>query len=164
MNGILSALIVLSFAATAPLAAQCRESHVSDHQDSAGAEGVNRLLGQWADAVQAGDLGAITALVTEDAEFWSNGAAPLVGREPLRAAFADVFAAYRLVQRFECAELVLRGDLAFMRGTEHNTLHPIDGGPPIVQEQRAFSVMRRGPEGTWRFWRGMTNIPPESDR
>ena len=103
-------------------------------------------------------------LVTEDAEFWSNGAHPLVGRDSLRAALAGVFARFRFTQRFERAELVIRGDLAFMRGMERNTLYPIDGSPPTAQEQRAFSVMRRGPDGRWRFWRGMTNIPPKPNQ
>jgi ketosteroid isomerase-like protein len=103
-------------------------------------------------------------LVTDDAEFWSNGAVPLVGREPLRAAFAGVFERFHFTQQFYCTELVIRDDLAFMRGTERNTLRPLDGSAPVAQEQRAFSLMRRGPDGTWRFWRGMTNIPPKTDQ
>jgi hypothetical protein len=27
--------------------------------------------------------------------------------------------------------------------------------------QRAFSILFRGPDGAWRFARGMTNQPPE---
>lgn len=134
---------------------------MTDPQESAEAAAVNRLLTQWAEAVQSGDPEAITALVTEDAEFWSNSAPPLTGREALRAAFAGLFSRFRLAQRFDCFELVVSGNLAFVRGMEHNTLEPLEGGPPIVRQQRAFSVLRRAPEGTWRFWRGMTNLPPQ---
>ncbi|HEV2855099.1 MAG TPA: nuclear transport factor 2 family protein [Thermoanaerobaculia bacterium] len=132
-----------------------------DPQEAAEVAAVNRLLADWAEAVQGGDLEVITTLVTDDAEFWSNGAAPLMGREALRAAFAGLFSRFRLEQRFDCFDLVVRGDLAFVRGMEHNTLDPLDGSPPVVRQQRAFSVMRRDPDGTWRFWRGMTNLPPQ---
>jgi len=134
---------------------------MTDPQEATEAAAVNRLLAQWAEAARGGDPEAIIALVTDDAEFWSNGAPPLTGQEALRAAFAGLFSRFRLAQRFDCFDLVVSGDLAFVRGMEHNTLEPLDGGPPIVRQQRAFSVLRRDPDGSWRFWRGMTNLPPQ---
>jgi uncharacterized protein (TIGR02246 family) len=123
-------------------------------------EGVYALLDAWRDALREGDIDAVATLVTEDAEFWSHGTAPLIGRAALGDAFRPFFTNYQLLQEFECHELVVRGDLAFMRGLERNRLVPHAGGETMEIQQRAFSVIRRGADGRWRFSRGMTNEPP----
>jgi uncharacterized protein (TIGR02246 family) len=131
--------------------------------DSAASEAVREiytLLDRWREAVREGDIQAVINLVTEDAEFWSHGAASVTGRAALAEAFRPFFTNYELLQEFECHELVVRGDLAFMRGLEINRLVPRAGGDTVEVQQRAFSVMRRSADGRWRFARGMTNQPP----
>ncbi len=132
-------------------------------RDSGEIDAVGRLLARWAGAVAVGNLDRIADLVAPDGEFWSPGAAPLVGRKAVRAAFAGILERYRFEQYFECAEIVVRDDLAFVRGIEHNRLHPRDGGAPIEKQQRAFSILRREADGEWRFWRGMTHLPPAAE-
>jgi uncharacterized protein (TIGR02246 family) len=124
---------------------------------------VERTLAQWSEAVRGGDLETVVEMVTEDAEFWTHGAPALVGREAVRAAFGPVFAGFEMVQDFKLLELVVQGDLAFVRGVETNRLRARDGDASIERTQRAFSVLRRGGDGRWRFARGMTNLPPEED-
>ena len=127
--------------------------------DSPDAE-IDRTLAEWADAFQRGDIAALVALVSEDAEFWTNGAPPVVGRKQLKRAFEDFFAQFSAVQRFEEVERTVIGDFAFLRGEEVNTLTPNGGGDAFEYRQRAFSILRRGDDGRWRFWRGMTNQGP----
>jgi uncharacterized protein (TIGR02246 family) len=121
---------------------------------------IDRLFQEWSEAVHRGDAQALADLITEDAEFWSHGAAPLKGREETIARMATFFQGHDLHQVFERTEIVVSGDLAFVRGTEINRVVPRDGEPMEVR-QRAFSVLFRGPDGVWRFARGMTNRPPE---
>jgi uncharacterized protein (TIGR02246 family) len=118
------------------------------------------LLDAWRGALREADMEAVTNLVTEDAEFWSQGAVALTGRRALADAFRPFLTGYELLQDFDCHELIVRGDLAFMRGLEWNRLESRSGGETIEVQQRAFSVMRRGTEGRWRFARGMTNEAP----
>jgi ketosteroid isomerase-like protein len=40
---------------------------------------------------------------------------------------------------------------------EHNRVTP-RGGEPVEISQRAFMVLRREPDGRWRYARGMTNL------
>jgi len=127
--------------------------------DSPGVE-IDRTLTEWADAIRRGDTAALVALVSEDAEFWTHGAPPVVGREQLESAFKAFFAEYSAVQRFEEKERTVVGDYAFLRGEEVNTLTPKTGGEKFEYRQRAFSILRRGDDGRWRFWRGMTNQGP----
>lgn len=123
-------------------------------------EEIDRLFREWAEAGRRGDAHALAQMVTEDAEFWSQGAPPLQGRDEVVARMAAFFETYEIDQGFERQELVLSGDLAFVRGMEVNRVTPRDGAPALEIRQRAFSVLFRGPDG-WRFARGMTHKPPE---
>ncbi|UCC71356.1 MAG: SgcJ/EcaC family oxidoreductase [Gemmatimonadota bacterium] len=122
---------------------------------------VYTLIDSWVSSVQAADIEALARLVTPDATFWTHGAPELAGRDALAAAFGPVFARYSMEQDFRCEELVVSGDMGFMRGTEFNRLIPRREGPAIERQQRAFSIIRRGADGRWRFAHGMTNLAPD---
>lgn len=115
------------------------------------------LLDQWRQAVLDGSTEAVVNLVTADAVFWTHGAEPLVGKKALADAFAPFFENFIFMQDYECHELIVRGDRAFMRGLERNKRIPRAGGDAVLVQQRAFSVLRRSADGQWRFARGMTN-------
>jgi uncharacterized protein (TIGR02246 family) len=132
-------------------------------QESTAEEAIERLFQEWAEAGKRGDAEAMAEMVTEDAEFWSQGVAPLLGRESVRTRMAPFFETYEIDQGFERQEMVVSGDLAFVRGMEVNRVTPRDGAPPLEIRQRAFSVLFRGTDGRWRFARGMTNKPPEGE-
>jgi uncharacterized protein (TIGR02246 family) len=129
--------------------------------ETRGDRAIEQLFRDWADAVRRGDARALADLMTEDAEFWSHGAAPLRGREETVTRMASFFQSYALDQVFERTEIAVSGDLAFVRGMEVNRLAPRDGGEPLEVRQRAFSILFRGADGAWRFARGMTNRPPD---
>jgi uncharacterized protein (TIGR02246 family) len=129
--------------------------------DTRAAPGIEALLADWREAIATGSVEELAGLVTEDAEFWSPGQPTLRGREALRAAFEPVFARYGMDQEFRCRELIVAGEWAFLRGLEVNRLTARETGEETVVRQRAFSLVRRGPDGAWRFHRGMTNPPPE---
>lgn len=122
---------------------------------------IEQLFHDWAEAGRRRDAHALAQMVTEDAEFWSQGAAPLQGREAVVDRMTTFFESYEIDQGFERQELVVSGDLAFVRGMERNRVVPRDGGAELEVCQRAFSILFRGPDGLWRFARGMTHKPPE---
>jgi uncharacterized protein (TIGR02246 family) len=121
---------------------------------------IEALFARWAAAVASKDVDTLVGLVTEDAELWSHGAAPLTGRSAVRATFEAFFSRFDFRQDFELVELIVFADAAFARGVEHNHLHPLAGGDDVERPQRAFMLIRREPDGEWRFARGMTNLPP----
>lgn len=131
------------------------------NQDMTPVEVINETLARWAAAIAEADLDKIGALVTEDAVFWTHGQPPVNGRDALVQAFEPFFAQYTMQQSFECEELLVFDDHAFMRGLERNRLVSRDGEETMEVRQRAFSILRRGADGEWRFARGMTNLPPE---
>lgn len=123
---------------------------------------IGEVFRAWVEAGRRGDAGALAALVTEDAEFWTHGAAAVRGRDAVRATMTSFFARFALAQDFEREELLLDGDLAVVRGVEVNRVTPRDGSPALEIRQRSFSVLFREADGAWRFARGMTNRPPEA--
>jgi len=124
---------------------------------------IDALFEQWKAAVAARDVERVAALVADDCEFWSNAAPPMRGKDAVRTTLREFYRRFEHRQEFERHELVVRGDLAFVRGIEDNVLRPADGGAEIRQRQRAFVVIRRDGDGRWRFARGMTNqLPPET--
>jgi uncharacterized protein (TIGR02246 family) len=159
MRYFLSPRLIWILAVVGLAAIACSE-RLSPPIEDASANEIDRTLTEWAAAVEDGDAQALVALVSEDAEFWTHGAAPMTGREELENAFVAFFNQYDAVQRFQESERTVAGDIAFLRGEEVNILTPKTGGEVFEYRQRAFSVMRRGDDGRWRFWRGMTNQGP----
>lgn len=131
--------------------------------DAEAVNGINQTLEAWRNAVSAGDARTLAGLVTRDAEFWTHGQIPLAGRDSVRGAFQSLFDQYDFDQSFECHELVLSGDWAFLRGLEKNRLTSRTTDDTTHVRQRAFSLMHRDADGVWRFARGMTNLPPEHE-
>ena len=119
---------------------------------------IDETFAAWMEAGKEGDVETLISLVTEDAEFWTHGAPAIKGREAATAMFLAAFARYALEQRFESYERIVTDGWAFEGGLERNTVTPRDGGEPIRYDQRAFMVLRREPDGRWRYARGMTNL------
>lgn len=137
---------------------------MDETQRQADEEAIGRLFRDWAEAGRRGEAEVLATLVTEDAEFWTQGSAAVRGRAAVRATMAAFFERFELEQDFEREELLLDGDLALVRGVEVNRVRPRDGSPPLAVteiRQRAFSILLRGADGAWRFARGMTNRPPD---
>jgi uncharacterized protein (TIGR02246 family) len=143
---LILSLVLLSGCATAPPA-----------DDSTA---VNNLLNRWSAALKKGDARAVASMVTEDAEFWSAGAPPLIGREAVKKRFEEFFAQYVLVQEFEEVDRTTGRDHIIVRGIEHNFLTAKATNEKLETAQRAMSIIRRDRDGRWRFARGMTNFGP----
>lgn len=122
---------------------------------------IETVMADWEIAVLQVDFATLGSLVTADAEFWTHGAEPLVGREALIAVFKPFLAQYEMQQNYDCQELVITGDWAFIRGLEVNELKDRISGEVTISKQRAFSVLKKDDHDQWRFARGMTNRPPE---
>jgi uncharacterized protein (TIGR02246 family) len=126
-------------------------------------DAIDALFEAWKSALASKNVEALVAMVTEDAEFWSNAAPPLVGRKAVRAVLNTFLAQYDHRQEFDRLEILVAPDLAFVRGIEHNYIRPVGGGPETRHLQRAFMVIRREPNSGWRFARGMTNLLPAEE-
>jgi len=122
---------------------------------------IDALRDAWIAAVKRRDPSALADLLTDDYEVWSGGAAAMTGPAAAAAAMGAALARFDIEQSLEVVETVVSGDWAFERGIERMRLTPRGGGDVQSFEQRAFLIMRRGPDGRWRYARGMTAAMPK---
>jgi len=133
--------------------------------DSAGARGasdssgIDALYVAWRKAMQRGDVDAILGLLTPDYVLWAPEK-PAIGLTELQPLLAAALAAYEIESTFEREERIVSGDLAVERGWDVQKIKPRAGGPARTQRQRIFVVLRRTPEGVWRFARGISQAGP----
>ncbi|MDQ3138826.1 MAG: DUF4440 domain-containing protein [Gemmatimonadota bacterium] len=106
----------------------------------------------FATAVGAGDAAGVAAVYTADARLMPPNAATIEGREGIQKFWGGFLAAYQLRIDLSADEVEGRGDLAYMRG--HFRL---DGtskakdGAPIHDQGKYLEILRRQPDGTWRY-------------
>jgi uncharacterized protein (TIGR02246 family) len=120
---------------------------------------IDALYEAWREAFQRQDVDAIVSLLATDYVLWAPGI-PAMGREELRPRLAAALAAHEIFPAFEREERIVSGDLAFDRGWDVQQFRPRAGGEMQAQRQRVFLVLRREPDGVWRFARGMSQPGP----
>lgn len=112
-----------------------------------------RFLAAW----NAADVEALGAWMAEDAIEMPPDGPPLVGRAAMLQGLRDYFAEFDAVQTATTDEVVVRGDLAVLRGTWRLTETPRAGGPPVERSGKWLDVQRRTADGSWKTWRWMWN-------
>jgi uncharacterized protein (TIGR02246 family) len=115
------------------------------------------LVDQWTAGVKAKDSTALASLVTEDCIFLAPNAPPMRGRLTVEQLYRSLFTRYDLVQMIRFEETQLMGDWAFAWGVDDITMKPIDGADSVHFVGHGMSILRREPDGTWRFARGINN-------
>ena len=100
----------------------------------------------------AGDAAGLAALYLADASLMPPNAATIRGRDGIQkfwGAFAD---AYRIRITVTADEVEGHGDLAYARGHYTLDLTPkAKGGAPEHDEGKYLEILRRQPDGTWRY-------------
>ena len=121
---------------------------------------IDDLYAEWIAAFRRKDVDAIIALLTEDYTLWAPGKPPMTDRESLRPAMIAAFRDFDLEPAFERDAQFVSGDLAVDLGWDVQTITPRAGGEPKTMRQRVAVVLRRDPDGRWRFARGITQPGP----
>ena len=107
---------------------------------------VDRL---FAEALSSGDLEGALAMYEPDACFDDGDGSPAYGHEQIMAKLADLIA---LDPTLDCYEIdvVENGDMAVLRARWTFSGTNSDGASFDLQG-RSIEVVRRQPDGTWRF-------------
>lgn len=109
-------------------------------------EDCDRLFGEYA---SAGDLDALLSLYEPGACLTGPDGTVAVGYEAIRALLAG-FAGGAVTMHMNVVKVVRGGDLAVLTNDWRATgRHP--DGSPLEISGRAIEVVRRQPDGTWRF-------------
>lgn len=109
-------------------------------------EDCDRLFGEY---VNAGRLDELLDLYEDDAVLVQQDGSAARGREALRAALAPMLAAGARMH-MHVVRSVRAGDVALLHNDWTMTATAPDGSA-VRAEGRALEVVRRQPDGSWRF-------------
>jgi len=105
------------------------------------------------------DLDTWLATITDDAVLvTANG--PIAGKPALREFFAESFSTYDWDGHWTLESIEISGNLAVVWGPIETTLSPWDGGEASRRVGYHMDVLRRHPDGTWKFtwWMVQQNV------
>ena len=126
-------------------------------------QAIRKLTEDWLAAVRAKDIPRLSSMVTDDAIFMPPGLPPIRGKQAVETMYKSFFPQFASVeQTVSIEEIEVAGDWAFAWGTEQFVLVPQAGGAPIEMQGKGMSILRRQPDGSWKFARGINNTMPKS--
>jgi ketosteroid isomerase-like protein len=106
----------------------------------------------FASTAEAGNAAGVAATYVPDAQLMPPNAPTIKGREAIQKFWGGLLGAYQLKFQVAADEVEGRGDLAYARG--HYLLDgtpKAKGGAPIHDEGKFLEILRRQPDGTWRY-------------
>jgi len=103
-------------------------------------------------AMGAGDAAGVAALYLPDARLLPPNAPRIEGREAIQRFWGGFVDAYQLKITVTSDEVEGRGDLAYARGRFTLDATPkAAGAAPLHDEGKFLVVLRRQPDGSWRY-------------
>ena len=120
---------------------------------------IHELHATWINAVNAGDLPRLLALVTDDLVLLNPGGAP-TGREGFAATFSGAHQQLLIDCRSELEEVVVVGDVAYTRARDTLSVTPRTGGAATQLAGHRLTVYRRQPDGRWLLARDAHTLSP----
>jgi uncharacterized protein (TIGR02246 family) len=113
-------------------------------------------------AEKARDIPAILELVADDVVFFPSSLPPVKGKDEVEKIYRAFFPRYSEIQHEALIEEVqVAGDWAFLSGIDELRLIPESGETEIHMKGKGLSILKRQPDGSWRFWRGINNMTPQ---
>lgn len=104
-------------------------------------------------ADNARDLTMVLGYYAPDAILLPPNAAPIAGADAIRPRYEVLFASYDPAIETVIDEIVVRGDLAYVRGRNGGRLRGRGGRPDRLLNDVYVMILRRGPRGRWLIWR-----------
>jgi len=120
---------------------------------------IRDLVAAWMAATKSGDVDAVLAMMTDDAVFLSAGRPPM-SKDEFAAAARKMAqpGGPRFDGRNDIREIVVAGDLAYLRGDLTVEVTPPDGAP-FVRTGPVLTIFRRE-AGRWRLARDANMLAP----
>jgi ketosteroid isomerase-like protein len=120
---------------------------------------------RYLQAINDGDIAALSALTTEDHIMLAPNRPPLIGKDANDNANRRAFEQFDIDETWTPEETVVAGDWAWQRGTYQVVATPKSDGASHTSTGNFLRIYRRQPDGSWRMIRDMFNSdqPPASN-
>ena len=102
-------------------------------------------------AANAGDGAGVAALYAPDAHLLPPNAPTVEGREAIGKFWDGLLGAYRVQITVTADQIEGYGDLAYARGHYSMDLTPKKGGAVAHEDGKFLEILRRQPDGSWRY-------------
>jgi ketosteroid isomerase-like protein len=113
-------------------------------------------------AVETGDLDLYVDIYTNNAVQIPPDAPIRIGSEQIRAAMEPALASFNIICPIYPQEATVNGNWAFGRCDWTLSLTPKEGGTTTIFNGRSIDILKRQPDGTWKFYMSCWNYegPP----
>lgn len=120
---------------------------------------IREIHSAWINAVNAGDLARLLALMTDDVVFLNPGQAPF-GRDGFSANFSSAHQQVRLHCSSELEEAVVGGEIAYTRSRDTLSVTPSAGGETTRLAGDRITIYRKQSDGRWHLARDAHTLSP----
>ena len=121
-------------------------------------KGVLQVSDQYRDAINRGDVAGFLATLTDDAVMLPPHEPSVSGKNAIRPWIAKAFFdPFKLQLDFHFEEVEVLGEVAVARGPFKLSLTPKTGGSVIEDKGKFIDILRRQPDGSWKFARVIWN-------
>jgi uncharacterized protein (TIGR02246 family) len=127
------------------------------------AHDIETILKAYETALNGNDIDTILGLYGDTPVFMPQHAPALIGRDAVRAGYAQVFNTIKLSIRFDVHEVQEAGEWAWARTSSAGRTRILSNGTEIAEGNNELFVFRRE-KGTWKIHRYLfsTNQPPRA--
>ncbi len=108
------------------------------------------VMERYAAALRSGNVDALVGLYTDNGVFMRENMPAAVGREALRVAYKEIFAALKVDLSFSIQETEVMGDMAWLRSTSKGRVKVLSSGAETVNSFDELVVFRRDQAG-WKI-------------
>jgi uncharacterized protein (TIGR02246 family) len=120
---------------------------------------IREVHATWIDAVNAGDLVRLLALMADDVVFLNPGRAPS-GRDGFPAGFSTAHQQSRIRCISELEEVVVVGELAYTLCRDSLSVTPRAGGGAVELAGHRITIYRKQPDSRWLLARDAHTLSP----
>ena len=120
---------------------------------------IREMHSAWIDAVNAGGLDRLLALMTDDVVFLNPGQES-VGRDEFSTKFSAAHQQLRICCVSELEEVVVAGEVAYTRSRDSLSVSPLAGGEENRLAGDRMTIYRKQPGGGWLLARDANVLSP----
>jgi uncharacterized protein (TIGR02246 family) len=120
-------------------------------------EAIRNINVDLINAFNTGDVEAAVALAMDDAADLPPNRTAIMGKEAIRAFVQSDVDRFTMHFVDEIVEVDVDGDLAVVWSNYSVMLTPKDGSEPIESKGKWIKILKRQPDGSWRFSRNIWN-------
>jgi ketosteroid isomerase-like protein len=136
---------------------------ITDSPHAADVAAIEAFNAQYLQAINAGDVAALSGLTDDDHIMIAPNRKPIEGKEANDRANRLGFQQLKIAEAWTPLETVVDGNLAYQRGIFTVVATPRGGGTSRTTRGNFLRIYRRQADGTWRMSRDMFNADTPQD-